>query len=92
MDKGQRFVSTTPYGSAAIEILLVSIREKTVYVAVKNLRDRNGQAEDSALPFQNGARSKGHLDLVSFQFRVTVRGGREIRGKGLPDVHLRQSL
>lgn len=61
-------------------------------MAVKNLRDWGGQAKDPALPFQNGARSKGHLDLASFQFRGVMRGGRERRGKGLPDIHLRQPL
>lgn len=61
-------------------------------MAVKSLGDCSGQGKDPALPFQNGARTKGHLDLANFQFRGMVRGGREIREKGLPDVQLRQPL
>lgn len=81
IDKGQRFVSTISYGSAAIERLLVSIREKTVYVAVKNLRDCDRQGKDPALPFQNGARSKGHLDLISFQLWLRWEEGGRSEGR-----------
>ena len=61
-------------------------------MAVKSLGDSSGQGKDPALAFPNGARTKGYLDLANFQFRGMVRGGREIREKGLPDAHLRQSL
>lgn len=61
-------------------------------MALKSLGDCSGQGKNPALPFPNGARSKGHPDPANFQFRGMVRGERENREKGLPDTHLRQSL
>ena len=56
-------------------------------MAVRNLRDCNGQGKDPAFPFQSGRASR--------PCQFSVYGGsekREIRGKGLPDAHLRQPL
>lgn len=61
-------------------------------MAMKNLRDCSGQRKNPSLLFQDGARSKGHPEFASLQFRGVVRKEREMRGKRLTDTHLGQPL